>query len=752
MLKFMKHQHKLTPERIQKQKELFAFTKGCHHGFPAKPSALAWDPKLRLLALATKNAEIRVYGAPGIELYGVHENAEVAVTHLTFLPGTCNLVSLCEDNSLHRWKMCAAKGDTVQLVQEKTTSLEGKLKKISVIVPDAACENLLVGTEGGNIYLLNLNTFQMSDNIIYQDVVMQNVPEDYKVNPGPVEAIAEHPLEADKILIGYQRGLIVLWDKKNLQADQTYVCSQQLESMCWVPDGSEFTTSHNDGSYMTWSTTDTSTPKDGPHTVYGPFPCKPINKILRPQTKDGDLIVFGGGMPRASYGDRNTVTAIQDEEHVTFNLTSKVIDFVVVEETETGGASCLVILAEEEIVFLDLATEGWPAFSAPYLASLHTSAITCSTLVSAVAQDVFEKLKNAGNKQQSELPSRSWPINGGTPKDVNDITDSKGNSQKDMLLTGHEDGTIRFWDASGISLKLIYKLSTAPLFVSEDLGGDGAAAEDDDWPPFRKAGLFDPYSDDPRLGIKKMEMCAFTGALVVAGTAGQIMILNLVMEEKEILTQLVDVNLVAENDNFVWKSHSKLDMITEAVKFEAGMQPNVVIQFYPPASCTSLTLHSEWGLVACGTAHGFALFDFIQKKNLLAKSTLSALDLANAADEGPMSRRKSLKKSLRESFRRLRRGRSQRKTAKPGAISPTSQTGKSSGVGAAAVGSGDDESIRPVERAIESRSHASDYIGSMVRCLHLTKCFIANNKYSWIWGGTQNGKIVIQSAEIPFYE
>lgn len=47
-----------------------------------------------------------------------------------------------------------------------------------------------------------------------------SVPEDYKVNPGPVEAIAEHPTEPDKILIGYQRGLIVLWDKKNLCADQ----------------------------------------------------------------------------------------------------------------------------------------------------------------------------------------------------------------------------------------------------------------------------------------------------------------------------------------------------------------------------------------------------------------------------------------------------------------------------------------------------------------------------------------------------
>lgn len=47
-----------------------------------------------------------------------------------------------------------------------------------------------------------------------------SVPEGYKVNPGPVEMIAPHPLESNKILIGYQRGLIVLWDRKQLNAEQ----------------------------------------------------------------------------------------------------------------------------------------------------------------------------------------------------------------------------------------------------------------------------------------------------------------------------------------------------------------------------------------------------------------------------------------------------------------------------------------------------------------------------------------------------
>lgn len=742
MLKFMKHQQKISPERIQKQKELFAFNQACYHGFPAKPSALAWDPLLRLLAIATKNGQIRIYGTPGVELYGQNENSESAINHLTFLHGQCRLVSLCEDNSLHLWQLKQL-GDSggMQLVQANSTSLEGKLKKISVVVADSKCEHLMVGTEGGNIYLLNLSTFAMSDNIIYQDVVMQNVPEDYKVNPGPVEAIAEHPTEPNKILIGYQRGLIVLWDKKNLCADQTYVCSQQLESVCWHTDAAHFTTSHNDGSYMVWSATDSAQPTDGPHTVYGPFPCKPITKILRPAGKEGDFIVFSGGMPRASYGDRNTVTAILGDNHVTFNLTSKVIDFVVVKDSDAGHASCLAILAEEEAVFIDLETEDWPAFAAPYLASLHSSAITCSVLASSVALEVYDKIKEAGSKQQSGLSTRPWPINGGKIKN----TDSP--KQRDVLLTGHEDGTVQFWDASGVSLTLLYKLSTSRLFLSEDLGGDGASAEDDDWPPFRKAGLFDPYSDDPRLGVKKMEMCPYTGTLIVAGTAGQILILNLDVKEKEIIPECVNVNLVAENDSFVWKSHNKLEMKTQPVKFEPGMQPTVVVQFYPPASCTSLTLHSEWGLVACGTAHGFGLFDIVQKKNLLAKSTLSPLDLANAADEGPMSRRKSLKKSLRESFRRLRRGRSQRKTGRPGAASPTGSHPSSTGAAAA----GDDEGLKPVERAVEARSHSSDYIGSMVRCLHLTKCFIANTQLmsATLWAGTNSGAIYVFTIAIP---
>ena len=137
---------------------------------------------------------------------------------------------------------------------------------------------VLLGTEGGNIYLLHLSTFSIDENIIYQDIVMQNSPEDFKVNPGAVEALLVHPRESDKILIGYARGLVVLWDRSVTSAVQTYVASQQLETLAWRNDGSQFVSGHNDGSYVTWSSTGTD-PLEPPNTPYGPYPCKAITHI-----------------------------------------------------------------------------------------------------------------------------------------------------------------------------------------------------------------------------------------------------------------------------------------------------------------------------------------------------------------------------------------------------------------------------------------------------------------------------------------
>ncbi|KAL3875892.1 hypothetical protein ACJMK2_033799 [Sinanodonta woodiana] len=763
MLKFFrKHPPKESEGRETQKKELFGFRHCVNHGFPSKPSALAYDPKIRLLGIGTKTGAVRVYGAPGVEYSGQHKE-DVQVTQLFFLAEQGRLISLCGDNSLHLWEINNTGDGKSKLEEIKSFAMESnKVKTISACSLTKNGEHLLLGTEGGNIHILEVSSFTLMDQIIYQDVVMQNVPDDFKVNPGAVEAIAVHPTNPDKFLIGYNRGLIVLWDNTNSNADQTYNATQQLESLCWHRNGEEFVSAHGDGSYIVWSRADASHPKDPALTPYGPFPCKAIGKLDYLTSKVDNFVIFSGGMPRASYGDRHTVSIMQGSNHVVFDLTSKIVDFISItramendtedERAEYDEPHSLIILVEEELVIVDLDSPKWPLFNLPYINSLHCSAVTCSQHITNVPDQLWQKLVDSGEAQMKQFSSREWPINGGK------VTSTKSSS-KDLILTGHEDGSVRFWDASAMSLCLLFKLNTSSIFQVDVHSPDSNNGEmEEEWPPFRKVGNFDPYSDDPRLAIQKISLCPLSETLVVAGTAGQTIILQMEREERELEVPTVTVNIVEDKDSFVWKGHEAIIPRTGIIKFVAGFQPTCIMQLYPPAACTALAIHSEWQLVGAGTAHGFALFDYQQKKAVTTRCTLNPHELTGTSDT-PMSRRKSLKKSLRESFRRLRNRRSERRhktkeeVSKDKKIEEThAEAAPSTSAGAAGEGgaTASTPEHRPVERAVEARS-SDDSMASMVRCIYFADTFIVNatsHNHS-LWVGTNGGHVYIYTLVIP---
>ncbi|KAL3273313.1 hypothetical protein HHI36_014764 [Cryptolaemus montrouzieri] len=756
MFKFIKAKspHQSNAERQKIQKELFSYSRTAQHGFPHKPTALSWDPTLRLMALGTATGAIKVFGKPGVEFYGQHQNP-TAVTKLIFLPSQGRVVSLCDNNSLHLWEINNA------LVEVKFQALEGKLKKISTICVESSKKHLLLGTEGGNIYLLDLATFTMTPDIIYQDVVMQNVPEDYKLNPGAVESIEEQPGKPSNILIGYNRGLMILWNKSSNTAIKTFIANQQLESVSWLENGETFFTSHNDGSYMKWDIEDSD--KQLLTTPYGPFPCRTIPKILAREQKGKQLIVFAGGLARATYSDKYTVSVMHgDDHHVCFDFTSKVIDFVLIdskpqnqdssmENLVNGGnigqkaePEALIVLAEEELVAIDLECKEWKMMCLPYLVSLHASAVTCSQYVSGVPEELWGILKEAGRAQTSHLYSNKiWPIDGG------DLLCLKGSkTRRELLLTGHEDGTVRFWNAGGVTLTPLYKFSSSSFFVGDALEEVSPDAEDmeEEWPPFRKTGIFDPYSDDPRFAVKKIIMCPLSGTMVIAGTAGQVLIAKFDTEVLEEPLKVTTMNIVNDRDGFVWKGHSQLTPKSEDIRQNRGFQCTSFLQLYPPAAVTCCALQADWGLVAAGTAHGVALFDYVKNKAVMVKCTLNPNDLTGAGD-APISRRKSFKKSLRESFRRLRKGRSQRRSNNPQSntvASPVSPAVRR-------LPTTDDiVETKPIERQIEARP-TDDAMGSFVRCLYFARTFLINmqNTNPTLWAGTNNGTVYAFTITVP---
>lgn len=138
-------------------------------------------------------------------------------------------------------------------------------------------------------------------------------------------------------------------------------------------------------------------------------------------------------------------------------------------------------------------------------------------------------------------------------------------------------------------------------------------------------GAYDPYSDDPRLAIKKVTLCPTSGKLIVGGTAGQVVILEISSEANEVKLASVKADLVTEKEGFAWKGHSALSVKSDEVKLEAGLyHPKFVLQVSPPASVNSLAFSAEWDLVASGTAHGLVLFDCVHGVTMLTKCTLNA--------------------------------------------------------------------------------------------------------------------------------
>ncbi|XP_037319711.2 LLGL scribble cell polarity complex component 2 isoform X1 [Pungitius pungitius] len=749
MKRFRRHGQESQRERLKQ--ELFQFNKTVEHGFPHQPSALGYSPSLQLLAIGTRSGAIKLYGAPGVEFMGLHdENA--AVTQVHFLPQQVELVTLLDDNSLHMWTLKAHKGlsELLEIGRFTLTGPPGALPsvtRVTAVLAHSSGELLLLGTEGGHVFIVEVPGFrELEERNISLDQVASSVPDDYacRRNLEHVEALQENPVNPSQVVIGYGRGLMVVWDLKKQRAIQHIPGTQQLESVWWTEDGGYLLSSHNDGSYCRWmvGSKDMDEEDVKSNIPYGHFPCKAISKIVQlPTEEEPPFLLFSGGMPRASYGDRHCITVIHGKTHVALDFTSRIIDFFAIRSgpEHTGDPSALVVLVEEELVVIDLQTEGWPVIQTPYLVPLHSSAITCSHHVSAIPLKLWERILAAGNVQSTHFSKKPWPITGGQ----NLAPDAP---QRDLLLTGHEDGTVRFWDASGVCLYPLYKLSTAGVFHTDaDPNDNMNQGTEGEWPPFRKVGCFDPYSDDPRLGVQKIHLCKYSGYLTAAGTAGQILVLELNDEAAEQKVEAKVVDLLQGQEGFRWKGHTQLDVREEPVLFPPGFQPFALVQCQPPAVVTALTLHSEWKLVAFGTSHGFGLYDYQQKNNVLVKCTLNPSD--QLAMEGPLSRVKSIKKSLRQSFRRIRRSRvSLRKHH-------VNNAAKLHEANARLEAELAEMELAPVQRKIEARSSDDSFTG-LVRTIYFADTFLSDSSHNTpsLWAGTNGGCVFAYMLRLPAAE
>ncbi|KAL3882515.1 hypothetical protein ACJMK2_028851 [Sinanodonta woodiana] len=614
--------------------EDFHVSKTVRHGFPYQPTAIAYDPVQHLLAIGTKSGSLRILGQPGVDLHCQHDG-DIAVLQILFLVNEGAMVTVCSDDSMHLWNFR-------QKIPEIVHTLKFQRERITHCHLPFQSKWLYVGTERGNVHVVNIESFSLSGYVINWNKAIEL---SRKTHPGPVVHISDNPVDSNKLLVGFESGTIVLWDLKNKTAEYRYSAPEALRSISWHHEGKQFMSSHTDGSLATWNLRMPQKPTSimTPHAKIGkdgkPDPCKPITRVEWKSVKNSEpLVIFSGGMSYDRAGRTPCITVMTGKTTTVLEMEHNVVDFVVLCETPWSNdfqePYAIVVLLQNDLVVIDLTSEGYPCFENPYPMDIHASPITACQYYADCPTDLIPAFYSVGSKQKrSGFSEKNWPIKGG-------VWGTATCSYPELVITGHADGSVKFWDASAVNLQVLYTVKTAKIF--EKLKNKSLEEED-------------------QFAIYHIFFCP-ESRLMCLGGATHVMLFKFSKQEVTLEVPSLEVSIVYEvyddidspeldypkpslsvvgqhqqsgsvgsyssntSDSTKPEATTVLKVRMGARRWSMGYQPDLVclltwLDNEHPGNITNISLNSTYGLMAFGNESGLAIIDIVQKSCLLNLGT-----------------------------------------------------------------------------------------------------------------------------------
>ncbi|XP_075975065.1 syntaxin-binding protein tomosyn isoform X8 [Anticarsia gemmatalis] len=663
-----------TEQEIQEtlRPDHFQIKKTFRHGFPFSPTALAWDPIQKLLAIGDKGGNLRILGGPGVDAHVRHESCE-AVLHARFLINEGALVTATADDQLHLWTFR-------QKSPQRLHSLKFQRERITCLHLPLASKWIHVGTERGNVHVVNIETFALSGYVINWNKAIEVTRPNH---PGAVVEICDNPLDASKLLIAFETGLVVVWDLRARAAEWRGALGsgapgEGVRAAAWQHDG-KLMTAHVDGALATWSTraarpVSWSYPHAKANKEGKLEPCKPIlrlewktsrtgNDIMKTIQNLGDtvqnmieedtqtdldcsdesLVIFSGGLPTDKAGRTHSITVLNGKSTTVLEMEHSVVDFVTLCETphtaDYQEPYAIVVLLQNDLVVIDLQSPGYPCFENPYPMDIHESPVTCCSYFADCPSDLipaFYSVGRQGNKKATGFSEKLWPINGGewAPASC---------SYSEIILTGHADGSVKFWDASAGTLQILYKLKCSKVFERRSSGSVC-------------------YEEESPLAIQQAALCAESRRLGVALPHGHVVLFKFRKNETHGETQVIEIPMITDSleeegspeaeggrsmsfsragdagegesrrsgvwsgggGGGAWVRVRGADG-TGGARRAPGFQPALVaLQQGAPHPVTTLTINSSYGLMAWGGERGVVVVD-ISRRVLVAALAPAAL-------------------------------------------------------------------------------------------------------------------------------
>ncbi|XP_061092280.1 syntaxin-binding protein 5-like isoform X2 [Conger conger] len=631
------------PREIEVQETLvsenFHICKTVRHGFPYQPTALAFDPVQKILAIGSRTGGVRILGRPGVDCYCQHDSG-AAVLQLQFLINEGALVTACADDTLHLWNLRQKRPAVLH-------SLKFNRERITFCHLPFQSKWLYVGTERGNTHIVNVESFVLSGYVIMWNKAIELST---KTHPGPVVHLSDSPKDEGRLLIGFESGTVVQWDLRLKKAEFRIYYDEAIHSVSWHHEGKQFMCSHSDGSLTTWSLRNTARPvqvtfphgktqRDGKK----PESCKPILKVEFKTTRSSEpFVIFSGGLSYDKAARRPTLTIMHGKAITVLEMDHPIVDFMVLCETpypnEVQEPYAVVVLLEKDLIVLDLTQSSFPIFENAYPMDIHESPVTCTAYFADCPPDLIPVLYSMGAKLKKQGYShKEWPLSGGT-------WTLGAQTYPEIIITGHADGSIKFWDATAITLQMLYKLKTSKVFEKPKAGeGRGVDLADED-----------PYA------VQMISWCPQSRLFCVVGSSAHAILYRFSRHDATTEITSLEVRLPCEVDDIITpsegdtnpgfsdsSSHSpqrqhppgspgsesmrdsvpSLRVKSKPVRMPPGYQAVLVVQLQwvdgdPPQQITSLDLNSAYGLLALGSCNGLLVVDYLQKSILLCMSTV----------------------------------------------------------------------------------------------------------------------------------
>ncbi|XP_037083443.1 syntaxin-binding protein 5-like isoform X2 [Pollicipes pollicipes] len=266
---------------------------------------------------------------------------------------------------------------------------------------------------------------------------------------------------------------------------------------------------------------------------------------------------------------------------------------------------------------------------------LHGSAVTCCTYLADCPGDLVPALYSVGTAKQNRtgFSEKEWPITGGS-------WGTGGNSYPEIVITGHADGSVKFWDATAVTLQVLYKLKTSRVLEKQRRSQDGEAED--------------------QLAVQQVVICPESRQLAVAGASSYVIHFRFSKHEKTSEIPCLEIPIVYEAygdpdraspdgetsstlrpaNSIIGDNGRKAELTlpvrcrTGPVRRGPGYQAELVcvtpsVNGEPPGAISSLAINSAYGLMAYGNESGLVIVDTMQRTCLL---NLGTPDLYGPAD------------------------------------------------------------------------------------------------------------------------